>query len=157
MICFNSKYQIEIDSSQEKFIEKLSLQTIIQKDFKTKIVVDKKKDFIGEIEYDKFKLTRNKSSFVSNNYTITGIVNEIDNKIEINGKITGYKFTLSFVIIYTILCFFIAINNWVFMQDRIDLRIGFTLFTIIGIINYFGIIRGLKKFKTEFLNTIKNY
>lgn len=72
-------------------------------------------------------------------------------------EITGYKFSLGFVIIYTMFCSIIALNNWIFVQDRIDLRIGFTIFSLIGFLNYFGIIHGLNKYRTDSVDLIKSF
>jgi hypothetical protein len=154
MFLFDESYKIELEISQKEFVDKLLKETEIRNDTTNDIIPNKKRQFIGKIDFNKFELVRNRNAFLKN-FTTVGHISEEHNKTLINGRITGYKFLLIFVITYTLFCGCIWIGNLLINSSQKDLTIGFLIFFIIGIFNLIGVIRSLKADRNKFVEKFK--
>ncbi len=105
MILFNDKYKLELNISQRDFIDGLLKKTEIRDDLNHDMFPNKKKDFIGRIDYDSFSIVINRSSFLQNNYKITGYIADKKDKIQIEGRVKEYKFLLLFVLAFALFSF----------------------------------------------------
>ena len=154
MIFFDDKYAFELDMSQKDFIDGLMKMTEIREDINNDIFPNKKYDFLGQINYNDFSIVLNKSSFLQNNFKVTGYISEQGDKIQVKGAIKGYKILLLFVLIFTLFSFSGMISHLFFISGRINLRIFFSILTFIGVTNIYGVIHGLNKYKKQFLEKI---
>ena len=156
MILFNDKYKLKLYISHGDFINGLQKKTVIREDLTNDIFPNKKKEFLGQIDYNRFSIVINKSSIFQNNYKITGhIIGKGDN-IQIEGSIKGYKFLLLFVLTYCLFSFGGMIGYLFFLSGHQDLRVFFLILTLIGITNFYSVISGLNKYKRRFIENIKN-
>ncbi len=156
MMLFNDKYKIELNVSQEVFIDGFIQKTEICEDLINDLFPNKRKDFLGRIDYNTFSIVLNKSSFLHNTCKITGHIVERGNKIQMNGSIKGYKFTLLFILTFALFSVGGMIVNLFFIPGHDDLKIFFSIMTLVSISNSYGAINGLKKYKKQFIEKIKS-
>ena len=137
--------------TQHDFVEKLSNATRHRDRFHRDIFPDTKKDFIGEVEYSHFTLVRNYSAIIRNNYKLIETISEHnDNELTIEGVITGYKFSLVFLLTYTLGSIFFLVYNLSFNPDSKYIILFLLILSVIGLINSIGLIIGLNSYKNSF-------
>ena len=156
MVFFDNRFKLVLKMSQKDFVHKLSQMTKYADDISPELFPESKKEFIGQIGYDRFTLLRNKSVFFHDNYRLTGRFTENDNQLSIEGFIEGYKFTMIFVVSYTLVWVAFLIYNLVLTPESSDRIIAFLFFAIIGSINFLGLKWSLTRFKKRFVQIIKN-
>jgi hypothetical protein len=155
---FENKYRIVLKMTQHDFVEKLSNATRHRDGIHRDIFPDTKKDFIGEVEYSHFTLARNYSAIFRNNYKLLGTTSEHnDNELTVEGVIKGYKFSLVFLLTYTLGCIFFLVYNLSFNPDSKDSIRFLLIFSVIGLINSIGLVIGLNNYKNSFLKMLKNF
>ncbi len=77
MMLFDDKYIIDLNVSQEVFINGLLKKTEIREDLNNDLFPNKRKVFLGQINYNTFSIVLNKSSFRYNTCKITGHIVEL--------------------------------------------------------------------------------
>ncbi|QQS50964.1 MAG: hypothetical protein IPM71_15510 [Bacteroidota bacterium] len=156
MILFNDKYNLELNISHRVFIDGLLKMTELREDLSNDIFPNKKKDFLGQIEYNRFTIVKNKSFFLQNNYKIVGQIIEQGDKIHINGSIKGYKLLLLYVLTFSLFSFSGMIVQLFFIDGQEDLRNFFSILTLVGSTNTYIVVNGFNKYKKQFIEKIKS-
>ena len=153
MLIFNPKFSLDLKISKREFIDKLILITNIQDNIDQEIIPSNSRKYLGFLDYNTFKLTKNKSALFNINFAIEGEISEINDKVQIDGKITGHIFTLVTVLSYTLICVTFALFFWISKHPFSDI-LPFLVFGPIGLYNTYSLINGLNRLKKDFIGDI---
>ena len=157
MILLDDKYRIELNISHEEFIDKLLKTTEIRENLDNDAFPNKKKYFLGNIDYNSFSLVLNRSAFNKIHYKIYGNITQYENKIQIVGSIKGYIFSLLFNLCFSLFSLGGTVEYFFFINGQLFLKVFFCVLLLIGASNFYVVISNLKRYKMQFIEKIASF
>ena len=104
MSIINNQFRLNLDIFKREFVDKLIFISKNQENVDKDIISSDSYKYIGTLDFNSFRLIKNKSTFFNINFSIAGEISEKNEQVQIDGEIEGHIFTLLFVLTYTTIC-----------------------------------------------------
>jgi hypothetical protein len=154
MFLFDDKFEIQLNISHRDFIDNLLRNTELRDTLENDLFPNKKV-FLGQIEFNSFKIVPNKSGFNSYYPTIIGnIINEND-LVKISCSIKGYKGYFIFILPFIAISIAMTFHYGFFVESSLFDKIFFSFLSALGLFKFISSLYRLEKYKIDIIKKIK--